>query len=116
MHTRLQQTVSMQSAPEPHCRKPGRVRQSFGRKIDPGFLRHQIDIGENRDPSGEVLEDLSAPTCLRARIVAFPFLKFESQEERYQVRKKRTGASKRMVIMVTPTQAQRILPALLNAA
>ena len=106
----------MKSAPESHRRKPRCVRQPFDRKINSGFLRHQIDVRENRDPRGEVFENLSAPTRLCARIVPFPFLKSESQEELDQICEKTTGRSEGMMIMVTPTQAQRILSPLLDSA
>src|ERR1700736_6488841 len=116
VHSRLEQTVSMKSAPKPHRRKPRSVRQSFDRKIDFGFLRHQIDISKNRDPGGEVFENLSAPACLCPREVTFPLLKPELEEEGHQVRKKSAGGSKGMMIVITPAEAQRILPTLLELA
>src|SRR6202022_4125932 len=79
-------------------------------------LRHEIDVRENRDPCGKVFEDLSAPTRLCARIVPFPFLKSESQQELDQIWEKTTGRSESMMIVVTPTQTERILSPLLDSA
>src|SRR4029077_16114720 len=115
MHTGLEETVSVYPAPESTGRKLWCYRQSFDGKINSRFLRHQVDISENRDPRNEVFENLSAPTCLRAGVVTLPLLKSKAKEELDQIGKKKTGTSEGVVIMVAPSQTQRILPALLNS-
>src|ERR1700741_5382463 len=102
MHAGLKEAIPMESTPESHRPEHRRVLQSLGGEIDLRLFRHQIHIGENRDPGNGVFLDLGAPTGFSPRVIPFWFLETEVLQEIYQVRKESAGRAESIMILIAP--------------
>ena len=77
MHAGFEKTFAVQTTPKADGAERFPRGQLYARKIDLGFLRSKIDIGENNDAFDRLLENLRAPTRFRAGVVTFAPLEAE---------------------------------------
>src|SRR5262245_35512469 len=85
-------------------------------EIAGNFFGRQIDIGKDDDAGVRLFDDLSSPTCFAAGIEALAALETHLFEHRYQVRKRSTARAVSMVVMIGPTEADTVLPLVLNSS
>ena len=109
MHPSFEKTFAVQTAPELDRAERFLRGQLYPRKIDLGFIRRKIDIGENDNAFEGLLEDLGAPAGFRAGVVTFPPLEPQHLERLHQIDKAFSRGAESMMVEVCPTQAERIL-------
>jgi len=113
MHAGFEKTFAVQTTPKADGAERFPRGQLYARKIDLGFFRGKVDIGENNDALDRLLENLRAPPRFRASVVTFPTLEAELFERFDQIDKELSRRAEGVMIVVRPSEAQRILTALL---
>src|SRR5882724_6213853 len=110
VHAGFEKTFPMQTDPESHGAKLRGWRKPCSRKVELGFLRHQIHIRKHYNSRLRLLGDLRAPTRFAAGIITLALLEPELFEKLHDIHKMLARASKRMMIMIAPTETEPVLP------
>src|SRR6185503_10533232 len=104
----------MEADPKTNGAQLLRSRQRPAREIDVCFFGFKVHVTERDDALDGLLENLRAPTGLRPRIIPFPAFEPELFKRTHQVEEALAGRTKRMMIVICPTQPKHILAAFLN--
>src|SRR5258705_13979709 len=114
VHAGLQEAFAMQSDPKSNGSEFLRWRQRSARKINLCFFWLEVHVTERDDPFDRLLQDLRAPARLRPRVITLAAFEPEFFQNAHQIEEMFARGPKCVVIVIRPSQPERILPPFLN--
>ena len=115
VHARPKKTFAVQPGPQADRAEFGRGWQAMAGKIQLRLVRHQIHIRKNCDADQRLLGNLRAPAGFGPGVIAFAFFKSKREQKFVQVHKKPARATKGVMVVVAPAEAELVLPEFLDA-
>src|SRR5579871_5396621 len=109
VHSRHADAVAMQGAPEADGPQlVARSKVGVG-EIDVQLLRGDVQIGEDDDPADRVLQHLRPPSRFGPRIEPLAGEEAQGMPELHQCAECGAGAAVGVVVVIRPTEAERLL-------
>src|SRR5205807_8804254 len=105
----IQQDFTVPTDPGANGAEAGTGGQFLAREINRGLVRFEIDIAKSHDPLDRLFENLSAPTGLRASVIAFPPFEAELFQRAHEIDKMFARRAEGMVIVIGPAESQSVL-------
>ncbi len=95
---------------DPTVLPAGEVVERGVGEVGRGFIGGEVQVGEDDDAGGRMLQDLRAPAGVISRVKALAKLKAEALKQADDPGKIAPGATERVVIVVRPSQASSAGP------